>query len=619
MAILDTLTGHDGLKNLNFKELNRLSEEIRALIISTVSKTGGHLASNLGAVEITIALHRIFDLPDDQIVWDVGHQCYTHKILTGRLDRFSTLRQEGGISGFPKSEESEFDSFISGHASTALAVAYGICKAKTRQGRPGHVVAVVGDGAMTGGMAFEGINNIGRSGENIIVILNDNDMSISKSVGAFSRYLSVIRSKPGYFRIKDWTESTIRSIPFVGKQVRHFLAESKSALKHALYPDTFFEEFGFVYLGPVDGHDIEALCDLMTRAKAIEKPVIIHAQTVKGKGYYFAEKDPGSFHGVSGFEIKTGALHTSSSKTFASVFGEELVALAAEDKRICAITAAMENGTGLDAFSKEFGREGRFFDVGIAEQFAVTFGAALSAGGELPVFAVYSTFLQRAYDQLIQDATIEKRHLVLAIDRAGIVGDDGETHQGIFDIPFLATIPGIIVYSPASYIELAATLRSGFYSHDGLVAIRYPRGSEPEALSGHCADGLSYDISQVKDADILLVSYGRIAAEALGAAQRLTAAGTPTDLLRLNRVIPIDEKAIDSILGYKRVFFIEESYINGSIGQSLAATLLERGYTGRYRHRAITIIPPQGSPTSVFAKTGLDSEGIYTFVNEEDS
>ncbi len=593
-----------------------MAGEIRARIISTVSGTGGHLASNLGAVEITLALHRTFASSQDSIVWDVGHQCYAHKILTGRLDRFDTLRQEGGLSGFPKSSESAHDSFISGHASTALAVAYGLSRARSRQGQAGHVVAVVGDGAMTGGMAFEGINNIGRSGQNVVVILNDNEMSISRSVGALSRYLAIIRSKPGYFRMKDITEAVIKSIPLVGVPLRHFISESKSALKHVLYPETFFEEFGFVYLGPVDGHSIEALCDLMNRAKEIQKPVIIHAQTVKGKGYSFAERQPGLYHGVSGFDLETGKPNAPAHRSYADAFGESLLQLAEKDSRICAITAAMESGTGLEAFSKRFRIEGRFFDVGIAEQFAVTFGSALAAGGELPVFAVYSTFLQRAYDQLILDASIEKRHLILAIDRAGIVGDDGETHQGIFDIPFLSTIPGVAVYSPVSYRELTETLRLALYEHENLVAIRYPRGCEPESMSDCCDNGAGYVLETQNDTQDLIVSYGRISAEAAAAAGQLNGENARIDFLRLNRIIPLDSTVINAVRRYARVWFVEECYQTGSVGQSMAVTLLLQGWPGKFYHRALNQIPPQSTVKSALSKAGLDKEGIYRFVKE---
>ncbi|MPM70556.1 1-deoxy-D-xylulose-5-phosphate synthase [bioreactor metagenome] len=392
-------------------------------------------------MELTLALMYCFDVAQDKIVWDVGHQCYTYKLLTGRLSRFATLRQENGISGFPKTEESAYDSFIAGHASTSIAVAYGLKRSMTLQGKSNHVVAVIGDGSLTGGMAYEGLNNVGKSGENLIIIINDNEMAISKNEGAVAKYLSVIRSKPGYFKVKKITEQALLSVPVAGEALRDLVAGSKTVLKQVIYPSTFFEELGFTYFGPVDGHNLQNLCDILAEAKKTDGPSIIHIMTQKGKGYAFAEQNPGAYHGVSRFDIKTGQPLKAAGESFSSVFGKELVRLAETNNRICAITAAMEHGTGLQYFGRRFKKSGRYYDVGIAEEFGVTFASALSAGGMLPVFAIYSTFLQRGYDQIIHDAAIEKRHIVLGVDRAGIVGDDGETHQGIFDVAFFVNHP----------------------------------------------------------------------------------------------------------------------------------------------------------------------------------
>ena len=476
--LLHTLKFPQDLRKLNEEQQKNLCWEIRQRLIRTLSSTGGHLASNLGAVELTVALHTVFDLPQDQIVWDVGHQSYTHKLLTGRLKNFSKIRQEGGISGFPRPSESEYDAFIGGHASTSVSAAYGLAKAKTLTGDRHHVIAVVGDGAFTGGMVYEALNNAGRSGDRLIVVLNDNHMSISESVGSLARYLAEKRTTQGYAQLKDTVEQALLKIPLVGNTARDMIYNSKALLRQTIYHSNMFEDFGFDYLGPVDGHDIPLLVQTFRRAKALEKPVLVHINTIKGKGYPYAEKNPSTFHGVGKFDYESGELKPSS-ENFSSVFGQELVRLAQEDDRICAITAAMQGGTGLDGFAKQFEPKNRFFDVGIAEEHAVTFACGLAAGGMLPVFAVYSTFLQRGFDQLIHDAAIEQQHVLLAVDRAGLVGDDGETHQGMFDAAFLSQIPGTTVYSPATFADLRYAMQKALYETDGLVAGRYPRGGEP--------------------------------------------------------------------------------------------------------------------------------------------
>ncbi len=603
------------LRRMTLPQLQALAGEIRAELVETTSRTGGHLASNLGSVELTLALLRVLDVPQDKIVWDVGHQCYAYKMLTGRLDRFGTLRQEGGISGFPKAAESKYDSFVAGHASTSLAAAYGLKRAMTLSGDRHTVAAVVGDGSFTGGMIYEGLNNIGKSKENLIVILNDNEMAISKNEGAFAKYLSVIRSKPEYFRVKSATEQTIKKIPVVGKPLRDILAESKTILKRTIYPSTFFEEFGFTYFGPVDGHDLAALCSVLTQAKKNDGPSFVHIETKKGMGYTPAEQNPGEFHGVSKFDPATGEPLCAAGESFSAVFGKELARLAGEDPDIVTITAAMEHGTGLQYFSRKWKKQGRYYDVGIAEEFGATFGAALAAGGKKPVFAVYSTFLQRAYDQLIHDAAIEKRHLVLGVDRAGVVGDDGETHQGVFDAAFLSTVPGMTVFAPCNYAELRAMLHTALYDCDGPAAVRYPRGGEELSLSEYVPTGAAYDLLTVlesKKSDTLLVTYGRITAAALEAADQAGA-----DVLKLNRILPLDPQAVKAAMPYRRVFFAEEGIAAGGIGMQFLARLSLAGFRGKTALRAIDGFVPQSTVPAALARLGLDAEGLLLWMKEE--
>ncbi len=612
--ILDLSGSPQGLRQLSVFQLKLLAEEIRAELVHTVSCTGGHLASNLGVVELTLALVRCFDVSRDKIVWDVGHQCYTYKLLTGRLSRFSTLRQENGLSGFPKTEESAYDSFIAGHASTSIAAAYGLKRSMTLQGKKDHVVAVIGDGSLTGGMAYEGLNNVGKSGENLIIILNDNEMAISKNEGAMAKYLSVIRSKPGYFKIKKVTEQALLSVPVAGEALRDLVAGSKTVLKQVIYPSPFFEELGFTYFGPVDGHNLQNLCDILAEAKKTEGPSIIHVQTKKGKGYSFAEQNPGAYHGVSRFNIATGQPVSTSGESFSSVFGQELVRLAEEDPRICAITAAMEHGTGLQYFGRRFKKAGRYYDVGIAEEFGVTFASALGAGGMLPVFAVYSTFLQRGYDQLIHDAAIEKRHIVLGVDRAGIVGDDGETHQGIFDVAFLSTIPGATVLAPANFDELRAMLKSALNDYDSPVAVRYPRGGESPLLAQCPATGKAFDEYAPTGGRQVIVTYGRTFAAAREAADRLG----NTAVIKLNRVLPLDGGAVAAAAKYDRILFAEEGIRSGGLGMQFIAALSLGGYRGKTALHAIDGFVPQSAVESALHALGLDADGLSLLLRQMD-
>lgn len=607
--LLHTLKFPQDLRKLNEEQQKNLCWEIRQRLIRTLSSTGGHLASNLGAVELTVALHTVFDLPQDQIVWDVGHQSYTHKLLTGRLKNFSKIRQEGGISGFPRPSESEYDAFIGGHASTSVSAAYGLAKAKTLTGDRHHVIAVVGDGAFTGGMVYEALNNAGRSGDRLIVVLNDNHMSISESVGSLARYLAEKRTTQGYAQLKDTVEQALLKIPLVGNTARDMIYNSKALLRQTIYHSNMFEDFGFDYLGPVDGHDIPLLVQTFRRAKALEKPVLVHINTIKGKGYPYAEKNPSTFHGVGKFDYESGKLKPSS-ENFSSVFGQELVRLAQEDDRICAITAAMQGGTGLDGFAKQFEPKNRFFDVGIAEEHAVTFACGLAAGGMLPVFAVYSTFLQRGFDQLIHDAAIEQQHVLLAVDRAGLVGDDGETHQGMFDAAFLSQIPGTTVYSPATFADLRYAMQKALYETDGLVAVRYPRGGEP-TFSPKLPEEPAEWLHLKYGGETLVISYGREFGEVYRAAQSLAERGKPVDLLKLHRIAPLPEACIALAKRYRTILFVEEGIRSGGIGEHFLSRLSDAGYIGRMTIQAVeNPFLPQMSVASALHRCGLDSDTL---------
>lgn len=607
-CLLNRIKGPADVKKLDETQLDGLCAEIRSVIVKTVAQNGGHLASNLGVVELTVALHRVFDSPHDQIVWDVSHQSYTHKLLTGRLGRFPTLRRFGGLSGFIRPEESEHDIYEAGHSSTSISAAYGLARAKALNHDPGYVVAVIGDGSLSGGLAFEGLNNAGRTHDRLIVILNDNGMSISKNVGAMARHLSVIRANPIYFRIKDGIESFVSAIPFVGGRLRNRLFNVKAAIKDAVYHSTVFEELGFAYLGPADGHNIGDICHLLQRAKEIRRPSIIHLHTIKGKGCEFAEKNPDAYHGVSGFDIRTGALPVKTGKTFSDTFGEALEVLAEKDVRICAVTAAMKDGTGLGGFASKFRQ--RFFDVGIAEQHAVVFSAGLARNGMIPVFAVYSSFLQRAYDQILVDAALQKLKVVFAVDRAGLVGPDGETHQGIFDAAYLNTVPGITVYSPASFRELRFFLKQAVEDDRGPAVVRYPRGGEP-VLPDELNGLGSYDFTETIGSGVLIVAYGTLSAEAWKACEALRKQGAAPSILKINRIKPIDKACYAIAMGYGMVTFFEEGVKSGGIGEHFGTGLLERGFKGEFHVCAIDDqFVPQGTVKELLACLGLDARGM---------
>ena len=609
--LLDRLKLPQDLKKLSFRQLEALCAEIRSVLIHTVSKTGGHLSSNLGVVELTVALHKTFDAPKDQIVWDVGHQSYTHKILTGRKNKMNTLRQKGGLSGFPKPAESIYDAFIAGHSSTSISVAAGLARAKSLKAEPGFTIAVIGDGAFTGGMAYEALNNAGHYKDRIIIVLNDNEMSISKNVGAFARYLAQIRSKPEYYSTRDKIRKWISAVPLVGKPMAKLVSDSKSYLKEMLYHSNLFEDFGFEYVGPVDGHDLESLCDAFERAKASDGPVLVHVDTIKGKGYSFAEKQPDAYHGVPQFNAKLGSCENRP-QDFSAVFGSWIAEAAEKDAKICAITAAMKDGTGLEEFAARYPE--RFYDVGIAESHAVTFSAGLAHGGLHPVFAVYSTFLQRAYDQVMQDMAIANEHVLLAVDRAGIVGEDGETHQGIFDISFLSSIPGITILSPATYPELRACLDRAMYRCIGPVAVRYPKGREkafPAGLHGNEKFQLS------KDVDILLISYGRLAVSCCQAAELLRQKGVDVGVLKLTQLLPYCEELLPMFLKKKSIFFVEEAIEQGSISQMTGNLLLQNGYQGKFFVRAVpNRFLAQASVDEIFEELGWTPQMLAAWVEE---
>lgn len=601
------------LKSLSLKQCRGLCSEIRKTLITTVSKNGGHLASNLGAVELTMAIHRNFSSPDDKIVWDVGHQCYTHKILTGRYQQFATLRQKGGISGFPKPEESEHDSFISGHSSTSVSVACGIAEAMKMQGSDNYSVAVIGDGAMTGGMFYEAMNNAGKEKDlNLIVILNDNNMSISKSVGAVARYLTSLRNTEKYVRTKRTVEKGLGKVPLVGKGVSKGVKYVKDSVKYKLLEQsTMFEDMGFIYLGPVNGHSLEELEEVIHVAKSYRRPVFIHVKTQKGSGYAPAEENPGEYHGISKFDIESGNPEVCQSDSYSTVFGRELVSIAEKDDRICAITAAMKYGTGLQFFYHRFPE--RFFDVGIAEQHAVTFAGGLASMGQIPVFAVYSTFLQRAYDQLIHDIAIGGLHVVLGIDRAGVVGEDGETHQGMYDVPMLTTIPDTVIYSPSCYEELKMCMQKAIYVCKGLAAIRYPRGPENASFNTNYLN-TDYLFLRQNKGDILVITYGRIYNEAFLTQKALLGDGLKCDLLKLTKIYPLCHDIIGEIAKYKRIVFFEESCGEGSISEMIGDRLAEAGYSGDYSRVAASGFVKQATIAECLDGLGLSAEKMADYI-----
>ncbi len=598
--LLSKIKSPDDVKKLNYDEISLLCQEIRDCIVSTVSKNGGHLASNLGAVELTVALHRSFSSPEDALIFDVGHQSYTHKLLTGRFDKFSTIRTENGLSGYMRPDESEHDPFITGHSSNSISAAYGIYRAKKLKGENGTAVAIIGDGAMTGGMAYEALNNAGSGRSNFIVVLNDNKMSISRNVGALARSLTKMRNKPHYHHFKFALSRFLLAIPLVGKPLNNAIFTVKEAVKELIYHENIFSALGFNYLGPVDGHNVKAMEQLFEVAKTYSRPSVIHVITTKGKGYAYAESSPRDYHGVSAFDIDKGAKF-SGKRTYSDVAGAALCKIAEKDEKVCAITAAMAAGTGLTEFAGRF--KSRFFDVGIAEEHAVTFAAGLASAGLKPYFAVYSSFLQRGFDQVIHDIAIGNFPVRLLIDRAGIVGEDGETHQGLFDVSFLTSVPGMTVYSPTYYDELERDIELSAQS-DKFVAIRYPRGCEKSGAEKE----ISGDYTVFKGSgDKAIVTYGRIFQNALEAQKKLP----DVTLIKLNKIYPVSDSLINEMQKYKELHFFEEGIKNGGIAELCAARLLENGYGGKYIIHAIdNKFVPTAAVSAALKNAGLDTESM---------
>lgn len=601
--MLEKIKKPEDLRKLNIDELNRLAEEIRSFLIKHISKGGGHLAANLGVVELTIALFLEFDPYFDRIVWDVGHQAYVHKILTGRAERFDTLRKFGGLSGFPKISESEADAFNSGHSSTSVSAATGFAAAAKIKGTNERAIAVIGDGAMTGGMAFEALNHAGSSKLPVIVVLNDNGMSISKNVGALSKLLKRMRSTERYFKLKTDVKSALDGIPVVGAPIKEFASETKKKLRGVILSNTIFEDLGFKYLGPADGHNIEELKTVLEQAKKINEPVLIHVHTKKGKGYLPAEKNPAFFHGVQCFDKETGALKEGSNETWSDCFGSTICKLAEENEKLTAITAAMPLGTGLAEFSKRFPK--RFFDVAIAEQHAVTFSAGLAKSGLVPVAAIYSTFLQRAYDQIIHDTALMKLHVVFGIDRCGPVGSDGETHQGVYDIAFMTQMPYMTVFSPSNKNDFKEMLDFAVNKMNSPVAVRYPRGEvsvvETEPLN-------PYKSRLVREgSDILIAAVGITVYDALKVAELLEKNGFSAAVADVRCVKPIDlEFMCENSHGKRMVATIEDGIETGGFGQQLASALMRPVTVFAYPDLPIV----QGSVEEIKIKYGVDAKSV---------
>ncbi len=582
---LDKIQATGDVKNLPQQELPLLCEDIRSFLIESVSATGGHLSSNLGVVELTVALHRALNLPQDKILFDVGHQCYTHKLLTGRRAGFAQLRQRDGISGFPAPQESECDTFIAGHGSTALSTAIGVARAKKIKGEPGKVVAIIGDGAFTGGMVYEGMNNVSTL-NNLIVVLNDNKMSISKNVGQMANYLTKLRTDPKYFHAKARMETALEKIPAVGSDLVKVLQEGKKLIRRGIYHSTMFEEMGFQYIGPVDGHDVLELTRILTNLSEQYSPVFLHIVTRKGKGLKQAEENPGEFHSVSAFDLDHLTNPEMSPKdSFSTRFGTRLAELGADVPNLCAITAAMKYGTGLNFFYHNIPE--RFFDVGMAEEHAVTFAAGLASQGMLPVVAIYSTFFQRAYDQMIHDVNLMKLNVVFAVDRAGLVPADGETHQGIYDPGYFSQI-GIPTFSPSNYAELEYWLEQLIKTMQGPRAIRYARGEEKPALAALGCTGNPYDfIRRTADACTVLVSYGAESEEILRAADLLEQQGVAADCCKLVQIFPLPEGLCEELSHYRTILFAEEAVTSGGIGQQLCTALHQTGWRGTFLLRGV--------------------------------
>ena len=608
MSILERINSSNDIKKLPEEELEPLCQELRDYMISSISRTGGHLASNLGAVELTVALHRVYDTSRDRVVFDVGHQSYVHKIITGRRDSFCTLRQHGGLSGFPKPYESEDDAFIAGHASNSVSVALGMARARTLSHADYDVAAIIGDGALSGGLAYEGLANAAASGEPLVVILNDNNMSINENVGGTAHLLESLRVRPGYISFKRWYRDVFTKLPGLYK----FNHAIKEWLKKRLLPGNVFSGMGMYYLGPVDGHDIGKLETVIRWARELRKPVLVHVVTKKGKGYKYAEEHPEKFHGVGRFDIETGELHDSGD-CFSAKMGESLSRLADNDGRIIGITAAMSSGTGMDVFSAA--HPDRFFDVGIAEGHAVSMAGGMAKQGMVPVFAVYSSFLQRGYDMLIHDVALQNLHVVFCVDRAGLVGSDGETHHGVFDVSYLSSVPDMTVLCPASYAELETMLRAAIYDINGSVAIRYPRGGEGKYTACNTAP----ETLLREGRDVTLVCYGIMTNEVLDAAERLAAEGICAEVIKLSMIKPPDfDLVMRSLHKTGKLLISEDVCEAGCVG----SRILEEAAINEIHVRAAKLlnlgegIVPHGTVAELLHDFGLDADGIVSAAME---
>ena len=567
--LLDNIRQENDIKNLNEEDLALLAKEIREFLIEKISVTGGHLGSNLGAVELTMALHLALNLPEDKIIWDVGHQSYTHKLLTGRRSGFDTLRKYGGMSGFPKRRESECDAFDTGHSSTSISAGLGLVKARDLNGEKHLVVSVIGDGSLSGGMAYEALNNAARLDSNYIIVLNDNNMSISENVGGVSKYLSNVRTADGYLDLRDGVYNTLKDMPKYGNQMVKFIRRAKNSVKQLVIPGMFFEDMGITYLGPVDGHDIGQMVRVFNVAKRVKKAVLVHVLTQKGKGYLPAERHPARFHGAEPFEVETGLpAHPRAKANYTDIFSTVMTKLGQRDEKVVAITAAMPDGTGLKRFRNMYPE--RFFDVGIAEEHAVTFAAGLAAGGMKPIVAIYSSFLQRAYDQILHDVCIQNLPVVFAIDRAGLVGSDGETHQGIFDLSYLSSIPNMHIMAPKNKWELSDMMKFAI-GFGAPIAVRYPRGEAYDGLKEH-RKPIVYGKSEwiYEEGDICLLAVGSMVKTACQVREQLKEKGYSCSLINARFVKPLDEDTIESAYDAHKLFVsMEENVASGGYGEKV--------------------------------------------------
>lgn len=610
--LIEKIIKPDDIKKLSLQELKQLATELREIIIETVATNGGHLASNLGTVDLTIALHRVFNSPEDKIIWDVGHQAYAHKLLTGRFNDFSTIRKHGGLSGFPKITESPHDAFGTGHSSTSISAALGILEGRDQNKETFKVIPVIGDGALTAGLAFEGLNHAGHLKKDLIVVLNDNEMSISPNVGALSAYLSRMMMGDLYTKFKKETKNILERIPRVGETVLELAQKAEGTFKGLIVPGLLFEELGFQYVGPVDGHKIEGLIETFERFRDFPAPVLVHTVTKKGKGYEPAEKSPGIFHGVGPFDIETGELQSSGKKSYSAIFGNCLTTLAKDDRRIVAITAAMTEGTGLSEFVQTFPK--RFYDVGIAEPHAATFAAGLATQGLRPVVAIYSTFLQRSYDEIIHDICLQNLPVLFAIDRGGIVGDDGPTHNGAFDLSFLRHIPNLIVMSPKDGPELRSMLKTAI-EYDGACAIRYPRGAVADIQTDSELKSIPIGKSEVlkEGDDILIIGIGNTVEPSVKAAELLADAGIQATVINARFVKPLDAGLlIDMAKKIKHIITVEENAVAGGFGSAVLEAFAMAGIEG-FKIKMIGIpdkFIEQGPQNLIRKMLGLDAEGI---------